>query len=88
MAVFQTLFDIQADVLVHRAVMTCNEISEERSKLLHNGLRHFSRVCKNQGCGVGADRVGDGFDVVFENFEDRQIAEFRVRDENVQIQFP
>ena len=55
--------------------MTCND-HRGTVEAFAQWSRHFSRVA-NQGCGVGS--IGDGFDVVFENFEDRQIAEFRVR---------
>ncbi len=87
MTILQFLFNIQSDVFVHAAVVSCHQISEEGSQLLDNGFRHFSRVRKHQGGGVGADEVSDGLDVVFQQLRHRQIAEFGVCNENVQIQF-
>ena len=69
MTVFETLFNIQADVLVHRTVVPCNEVAEVRAKFLHNGFRHFSCVCKNQRRGVSTDEICNRFNVVLKNLE-------------------
>ena len=87
MPVFEFLFNVQSDVLIHRTVMASDQITEKRPQFLDDGFRHFSSVCKNQRRGVGTDEVGDGFDVVLEEFRHGEVAEFGMGDENVQIQF-
>ena len=88
MTVLQFLFDVQPDVFVHAAVVPSHQVSKEWSQLLDDGFRHLSRVGKDQRGRVGTDEVSDGFDVVLQQLRHGQVAEFRMRDENVQIQFP
>ena len=87
MTVFEFLFHIQSDVFVHRSVVTCDEVPQEGAQPLDQGLRHFPRVGKHKRRGMCADEVSNGLNVVLEDFHHGKIAEFWVRDENVQIQF-
>ena len=84
----QFLLHIKPNVLVHGTVVTCNQITQKRTKSLDKGFCHFSRVGKHQRRVVSADKIGDGFNVVFKDLHHRQVAKFRVGDENVKIQFP
>ena len=86
MAILQFLFNIQADVFVHGTVMAGDQISEEGAQFLNNGFRHLSGVGEDEGCGMGADQICNGFDVVFEQFSHREVAELRMRDENVKVE--
>ena len=88
MAVFQFLFDIQTDVFVHGTVVACDQITEEGAQFLNDGFRHLTSIGKDEGRGVGADQIRNGFDVVFEQFGHREIAELRMRDEDVKVKLP
>ena len=68
--------------------MACDQISKEWPKFLHDGFCHFSGVCEDQRGGMCTDEVSDGLNVVFKHLHHRKVAEFWMRDENVQIQFP
>ena len=88
MAVLQFLLNVESYVLVHRTVMPCDQISEERAQFLNDGLRHLSGVGKHQGGGVGADQISDGLNVVLKHLRHRKVTELWMRDEDVQVEFP
>ena len=88
MAVFEFLFHVQSNVFVHRTVVSCDQFSEERAKFLHDGLGHFPRVGKDQGGRVSTDQIGNRFNVVFKHLDHGEVAKFRVRDQDVQVEFP
>ncbi len=88
MAIFQFLFNIQTDVFVHGTVVACDQITKEGAQFLNDGFRHLSSIGKDKGCGMGADQICNGFDVVFKQLGHREIAELRMRDEDVKVEFP
>ena len=87
-AEFQFPFDLQSDVLVHRAVVSSHEFTQEGAEALHERLGHFPRVGEDQRGGVGGDQVRDGFHVGLQGLGHRPVRKAWVGDEDVQIEFP
>ena len=86
-AEFQFPFDLQSDVLVHRAVVSGHEFTQKGAEPLHKRLGHFPRVREDQRGGVGGDQVRDGFHVGLQGLGHRTVCKAGMRDQDVQVEF-
>ena len=86
LSMFQTLLDIKPDLLVHRTMVTSNQVPQHRTEVLDQVLGHLPRVGEDQRRGMCGDEFGDDIDVPFEDRLHRHVREGRVAEEDVEVQ--